>query len=337
MRPTLAPPPSGQIEPAPIPSFSVVIAAYNAADTIAEAVESALAQTLRAKEVVICNDGSEDDFESAVASFRPHITVVSQRNQGEGSAKNRGAVQTSGDFVVFLDADDTFLPERLEALGELAAARPDLDILTTDAYLEVEGVVHRRCYEADWSFEVEDQRRVILERNFIFGHAAVRRNRFLECGGFDASIRTATDWDLWCRMLLSGSRAGLVAEPLARYRLHPHSLSADRVALLEGRCVVLTRAAARPDLTDLERGRVRAALAREQRNALLAKTTAALRERSPQARRLALRVACTRSASVGTRIRAVLAAFAPGVAARRLDAAVQREGVPGPAGVRFRP
>src|ERR1700757_3250419 len=107
MRPTLAPPPPGLIQPAPAPSFSVVIAAHNAADTIAEAVASAIAQTLRAKEVVVCDDGSDDDFESAVAPFRPQITTVHQPNLGEGAAKNSGVSQASGDFVVFLDADDT--------------------------------------------------------------------------------------------------------------------------------------------------------------------------------------------------------------------------------------
>jgi hypothetical protein len=239
-----------------------------------------------------------------------------------------------GDFVVFLDADDTFLPERLEALGELAKARPDLDILTTDAFLEVDGEVVRRCYEAGWAFEVHDQRGAILERNFVFGHAAVRRTRFLESGGFDASISHGTDWDLWCRMLLDGSRVGLVDEPLARYRLRLSSLSANRAALLEGRCRVLERAASQDGLTPEERRRVQAALATEQRNALLERAGAALREGSPHARRLALRVARTPSVPARTRAKAALAALAPAAAARRLAAAAEG-GVMGPAGLRF--
>lgn len=335
MRPVLAPPPMASFASVPTPAFSVVIAAYDAADTIAEALESLLAQSVQPREIVVCDDGSQDDLASALAPFRDRITVVRQQHAGEGAAKNNGAFHARrGDFIVFLDADDTFLPERLEALGELATARPDLDILTTDAFLEIDGKVVRRCYEAGWTFEVHDQRGAILERNFVFGHVAVRRTRFLESGGFDRSLHYATDWDLWCRMLLEGSHVGLVNEPLARYRLRQSSLSANRAALLEGRCRVLERAASRDGLTPEERRRVRAALAGEQCNALLTRTSTALRERSPHARRLAMRVARTPSLPAQTRAKAALAALAPRAASRRLVNALDG-GVMGPAGLRF--
>lgn len=336
MRPVLAPPPEGNIAPGQTPSFSVVIAAYDAADTIGDALESVLSQTLQPREIVISDDGSSDDLAAAVSPYSAFVTLIRQDHGGEGAAKNNGALHaTHGDFVVFLDADDTFLPERLEALGELAKARPDLDILTTDAFLEIDRKVVRRCYEAGWRFEVHDQRSAILERNFVFGLAAVRRTRFLESGGFDRSILFGTDWDLWCRMLLDGSRVGLVDEPLARYRIRPSSLSADRVALLEGRCQVLERAANRDDLTPGERRRVQAALAVERRNALLTRATTALREGSPQARRLAIRVVRTPSLPVRTRAKAALAALAPRAASRRLASAADLAGVVGPAGLRF--
>ena len=335
MRPVLVPPAPGSAPSGPTPAFSVVIAAYEAADTVSDAVESVLVQTVRATEVVVCDDGSDDDIDAALAPFRDRITFVRQQHGGEGAAKNNGAAQArESDFVVFLDADDTFLPERLEALGELASARPDLDILTTDAFLEIDGEVVRRCYEAGWTFEIDDQRGAILERNFVFGHAAVRRTRFLESGGFDPSISHGTDWDLWCRMLLEGSRVGLVDEPLSCYRLRRTSLSANRAALLDGRCQVLERAARRDSLTPDERRRVQGALATEQRNALLNRAGAALREGSPHARRLALRVARTPALPARTRARAVLAALAPRVASRRLATAAEG-GVIGPAGLRF--
>jgi hypothetical protein len=335
-RSVLAPPPVGDVRRGPIPSFSVVIAAFDAADTVAEAVESVLSQTVAAREIVVCNDGSRDDFGAAIEPFRELVTVVHQENAGEGAAKNTGAKHAgAGDFVVFLDADDTFHPTRLEALGELAAMRPDLDILTTDALVEIDGVVARHCYQADWTFEVDDQRGGILERNFIFGLAAVRRTRFVEHGGFDPSISHGTDWDLWCRMLLDGSLAGLVNRPLARYRLRRSSLSADRAALIEGRCRVLERASIRGDLTPDERRRVRAALAREQGSLLLTRASGALRDGSPQARGLSLRVARASSLPLRTRARALFAALAPGPASRRLRDDAERSGVMGPAGLRL--
>ena len=114
--------------------------------------------------------------------------------------------------------------------------------------VEVDGVAGSPLLTIEsCTFEGEDdQRGAILERNFVFGLAAVRRELLLAAGGFDHSLRYATDWDLWCRLILDGSRVGLVAEPLARYRLRRASLSAQRGALLRGRCRVLEKAARAP-------------------------------------------------------------------------------------------
>src|SRR5204862_4643563 len=160
--------------------FSVAIAAYEAARTVAQAVESALSQTLPPLEVIVCDDGSTDDTEGVLSPYDDRIVFLRKENGGEASAKNACLRAASGDFVAILDADDVYFPERLEALGELAAARPALDILTTDAFLELDGVRGRRVYEGGWAFEVDDQRRAILQRNFVFGLAAVRRERLLE-------------------------------------------------------------------------------------------------------------------------------------------------------------
>ena len=134
--------------------------------------------------------------------------LLRQENGGEAAAKTAAARAARGEFVAFLDADDVYLPERLEALAELATARPDLDVLTTDAIVEVDGEAVRRCYEESWTFEVDDQRGAILERNFVFGLAAVRRELLLAAGGFDRSLRHATDWDLWLRLILAGRGSG---------------------------------------------------------------------------------------------------------------------------------
>jgi hypothetical protein len=336
MRPAVVPTAPEGLSRGAVPTFSVVIAAYEAAATIHEAVESALAQTTPPLEVIVTDDGSTDDPAAALADLRDRVTLLRQANAGEGAAKNRAAEAASGDFVVFLDADDVFLPERLEALGELARERPDLDLLTTDAYLEVGGEVVRRCYDETWTFPADDQRTAILERNFVFGLAAVRRDRFSSNGGFDESMRYAADWDLWCRIILDGSRAGLVAEPLARYRLRPTSLSGSRARLLQGRCAVLEKALRRPDLTDVERRTTAASLARARQDSRLADAHEALRARSSEARRLAFRVALTRSLPVRARVKALAAATVPSFASRRLDREDERHGRPGQAGVRFR-
>ena len=135
----LAPPSAHPPGDGRTPTFSIIVAAYQAADTIGDTLASAFAQTLPPREVVVCDDGSTDDLDGALRPFRDRITLLRQENRGEGAAKNAAARAASGDFVVILDADDVFDRRRLEALGELAVARPYLDVLTTNALLELEG------------------------------------------------------------------------------------------------------------------------------------------------------------------------------------------------------
>ncbi|PWU21813.1 MAG: hypothetical protein C5B48_10860 [Candidatus Rokuibacteriota bacterium] len=246
-------PPGREVDSRPAPSFSVIVAAYQVADVIGDALDSLRQQTLAPLEVIICDDGSTDELERALEQYRSEIKFLRKENGGEASAKNTAATEACGDFVAILDADDVYMPNRLAALSELAQLRPDLDILTTDAYLVVHGRRLRRNYDRGWQFEVADQRRAILQRNFVFGHAAVRRERLLECGGFDESILWTTDWELWLRLILAGSQAGCVDEPLSLYRLRENSLTAQRRDLLLGKLATLEKAQSNPNLRDDER------------------------------------------------------------------------------------
>ena len=301
------------------PSLSVVIAAYRARETVAEAVRSALEQTLPPTEVIVVDDASHDGTESVLEPYRDRITFIArEENGGEGAAKNTGIEAASGEFVVFLDADDIFLPQRLEALGAFAVARPDLDILTTDAYLVHDGQRLRRAYEQGFSFEVDDQRRGILERNFILGHTAVRRSRLVAVGGFDEAIRRTTDWDLWLRMIFAGSRAGLIDAPLSHYRLHETALSSDRLAMTEGKLQTLEKARRSSlGLSAAERATLDASISHLTQLARLEAAVRALAEGSDRARRLAVAIATSRDYGLATRAKAFFAAVAP-AAARRL-------------------
>jgi glycosyltransferase involved in cell wall biosynthesis len=320
MRPHLAPPaPAGTVA-APRPSFSVVIAAYQAVGTIAEAVESALGQTEPPVEVVVCDDGSTDGTGAALAPYRSRIVYIRQENRGQSAARNAAARHAKGDFLALLDADDVYLPDRLDALAELAGARPDLDVLTADAFLESGGTVLRRCYDPSWPFAVDDQRTAILERCFVLAHAAVRRERFVAAGGFDESMLYAEDWDLWLRLVLDGARVGLVCEPLSRYRLAAGSLSSQRAAVLAGGVRVIEKALARGDLSPAERATARVALIAERRALARAAAREALVSGSPDTRRLALAVALGRGQGPATRLKAVAAAVFPGAASRRMRA-----------------
>lgn len=324
MRAFLAPEPFGPHLRTGAPTFSVIIAAYQAAGFISDALDSVLAQTAPPFEIVVCDDGSTDDLSGALAPYRRHIRLLRKENAGEGSAKNAAARAASGDFVAILDADDVYLPERMEALTELSMARPDLDILTTDCFLVVDGQRVRNCYHAGYRFETEDQRLGILRRNFLGpGHMAVRRSALLEAGGFDEAIRWATDWECWIRMILAGSRAGMVDEPLAEYRIRRTGLASDRLRMVEGSIALLEKTARRSDLQAQDRTELSHTLESCRKRLVLGTTRTALREGRPEARRMALDLMRDSSFPYGLRLRAALAGTLPWLAARRL---VAREG-----------
>jgi GT2 family glycosyltransferase len=301
------------------PTFSAIIAAYQAAEFIADALESLLTQTLSPTEIIVCDDGSTDDLNGALAPYRDRIRLLRKENGGEASAKNTAARAASAEFIAILDADDVYYPERLEALAELSVQRPDLDILTTDCLLVANGRVIRKCYDEGYRFELGEQRRGILERNFVGpGLMAVRRQALFAVGGFDEAFRHATDWDCWIRMILTGSRVGLVDEPLAEHRIRATSLASNRERQLGAYVAVLEKAAQRHDLTDEERLVLDRSLGMQRRRLKVREAETALIERRPEARRLAFEIARDEGFRYRTRLRAALAGAAPRLVGRRL-------------------
>ena len=315
--PISVPDSSPRVPPGHEPTFSIVIAAYQAESTVAEAVSSALRQTYPALEVIVCDDGSTDGTAGVLNSFGGAITAIRQDNRGEAAAKNLAVRHARGDYVVVLDADDAFMPRRLEALAWLAMRHPDLDILVTDAVVEADGEPVRRAYHPGWPFPATDQRAAILDRNFVLGMCAVRRIRWAEVGGFDPRLAYAADWEFWQRLIFSGSRVGLVDEPLARYRLTRGTLSSNRVHLVQARLEVLSRAKRWDSLTPEERQVLTRAIRRESRNLAHRMANDSLSRGGWPARREFCRILLGRGFGIRARLGAVLAVASPTLAARR--------------------
>lgn len=314
----VAPAPPAGLRAGHRPTFSVIIPAYQVAHLIAETVESVLAQTFPPVEVIVCDDGSTDDLSGALEPYRDRIQLLRKRNGGPASARNAALREASGDMVAILDGDDLFLPRRLEALAETAAARPDLDILTTDAYVEYGGRVVGRLYRSKSAFAVEDQRSAIVGANFIFVQAAVRRGPLLEAG-FDEGLREDDDWDCWIRLILSGARAGLVYELLSVYRLQPSSLSSRRLSVLRAHRDVLVKTARHPGLRASERRAVNLSLRARLSELRIAEARLALENREPDCRERARDLARDAEVGVGTRLMALAALIAPTLAGRYLQ------------------
>jgi GT2 family glycosyltransferase len=324
MRVFLAPRPERPVEPAAPPTFSVLVPTYNAAATIAEAVESALGQTAPPHEVIVCDDGSTDDLEDALSPYLDRIVLVRKANGGGASALNAAAARATGDFLVVLDSDDAYLPTRLEAMGALASARPDLDVLSTDALLEVDGTPVARFYTEAQPFPVRRQREAMLDRCFLFA-PAVRREPLARVGGWDESLAIGYDWDCWLRLVFDGCLVGIVDEPLVRYRLRPTSLASRRPEALRDRVVVLEKARSQSGLTASERRLLERSLRTQRRRALLAEAEASLRL-GVGARRRALALATGPDLPPRTRLKAVAAALFPTAARLRLEAHEEETG-----------
>jgi glycosyltransferase involved in cell wall biosynthesis len=285
---------------------SVLVPAYNASATIAEALDSALAQTPPPHEVVVSDDGSQDNLASALKPFANRIRVVRGPNGGLAAARNRAAAVATGDLLALLDADDVWLPGRVQAFRAVAATRPDLSVFTSDAVESRAGVRTPGTYYALRDFAVDKQEVAILRNNFIFGAGAVRTEAFRAVDGYRNGIRYAEDWDLWMRLLLTGHRAGLIDQPLYEYRRRAESLTGQKVELALGVLDLLTRA--RSLGLNPEQRRQLQVTEQEWRETGAA---AADRAADTRARRMALRAATGAHAGPKARLRFGAAAVLP--------------------------
>lgn len=290
---------------------------------IREAVASALEQTLPPDGIVICDDGSPDDLEAALGPLLPRVRIVRKENGGSASAMNAAVKAAHGEFVVQLDQDDVFEPRRLEAIAAVAAARPDLDVIATDAVIEYESEPVMKFSEAI-PFPVDGQRRAILVNGF-FAWPAIRRSRLLAAGGYDESLPMGYyDWECFMRLILDGACVALVEEPLYRWRLNPGSVSSATRTGIESVIYALTKVLASGKLEPAELTIAESAIAVQRRSLIRLDARDAVRRGNSAARRLSLRLALGRGFSLPTRAKAAVTVVSPALARRFLDRRAER-------------
>jgi glycosyltransferase involved in cell wall biosynthesis len=224
-------------------SVSTIIPAYNAERFIANAVNSALAQTHARHEIFVVDDGSTDDTPRVLRRFGDAVRVIHQANGGHVRARNHGAQRASGDWLAFLDADDEWLPEKLEK--QLRAAEGDVGLIYTDRenFGEI-GRVGTRASTATPLCEGDVFERLLLGNFITVSSVLVRREWFERLGGFDADLLVCEDWDLWLRFSAAGGIVRAVEEALTRYRWHSASMTNNQERMCQGRLRVLERALA---------------------------------------------------------------------------------------------
>jgi glycosyltransferase involved in cell wall biosynthesis len=234
-----------------VPTFSVVMAAYNASRTIGSAIGSVLAQTRDDFELIVVDDGSSDDTVARVEAVRdPRVAVIAQANTGPAGARNAGIEAARGRFVSMIDSDDLWLPTYLEAFGgALEDAQPEAGFAYGDAWA-LEDTTRRIRRGTAMSRQqppdpppVEAERFLLelIRRNFVFTATTVRRDVLAELGAYDASLQTGEDYELWLRIVANGYRAVRVPGLHAIIRDRPGSLSHDDLSMLEGQRDVYRR------------------------------------------------------------------------------------------------
>lgn len=236
-------------------TVSVVIPVYNGEKTIQETITSVLNQTLQDFELIIINDGSKDKTLEAVSSIQDHrLQVFSYPNAGLAASRNRGISHAVGEYISFIDGDDLWTVDKLEAQLKALQENPKAAVAYswTD-YIDESSNFLRRGGYLTASGDVLPKLLVIdfLENG---SNAMIRRQALIEVGGFDESLPAAEDWDIFLRL---AARYPFVAVPSPQilYRLSAKSMSGN-VARQEAACVkVLKRAykAAPPSLQYLKK------------------------------------------------------------------------------------
>ncbi|MCP3371694.1 glycosyltransferase [Bradyrhizobium cajani] len=205
------------------PSVSVVIPAKNVAAYVGETLSSALAQD-EVSEVIVVDDGSTDATVAIVRAIGdPRLRLMINDSAGVSAARNLGARHASGDWLLFLDADDRLRPGAVAALLTAARGAPRAVLVYGDYNtIDSEGrQIGRRDLLKGRRKPSGDVLARLASGNFIVngGIVLTRAEAFRAIGGFDVSLRYCEDWHCWCRLAAIGEFE-FAPRLLLDYRLH---------------------------------------------------------------------------------------------------------------------
>jgi len=182
------------------PIVSAIIPTYNRGWIIKEAVDSILAQTFCAFELVVVDDGSTDNTLEILSGYKKdRIRIIQQDNKGVGAARNRGATASTGQYIAFLDSDDIWMRDKLSVQVKFFADHPDAMIC------QAEEIWIRRGIRVNPKKRHKKPTGMIFEPSLdlcLVSPSAVmmKKSLFDEMGGFDESFRVCEDYDLWLRI-----------------------------------------------------------------------------------------------------------------------------------------
>lgn len=232
-------------------TVSIITPCYNGARFIEQTIDSVLAQTRPALEMIVIDDGSTDDSAARAGRFAPPVRVLRQHNQGESVARNRGIAEAAGSHVLFLDADDLLAPEALQHLSAALEGRPRSVAMMGCARFTEDPAQPTSIVSA----EIEQFFPTVIDTNFGPPHVWMAPLDIIRAvGGFYEPMRWSEDWDIVWRMGLHADGVIPVDYVGALYRIHPASqFSTNSMAnRCRGHAAIMARMivglSARPDL-----------------------------------------------------------------------------------------
>lgn len=236
-----------------LPRVSAIIPNYNYAHYLPRAIDSVLGQTYPHVEIVVVDDGSTDNSETVLKSYGSRIRWVRQQNQGVAAARNHGVRETSGELLAFLDADDLWLPLKLERQVQRLVDDPDLGLVHCGVE-EIDGTGAHMRVRLDGLEGWVATELLLFQRAVILGGGSgllVSRTTFEAAEGFDTRLSTSADWDFFYR-IAANHRVGFVPEPLVKYRIHASNMHAN-ISAMEHDMMLGYEKAFDSDKADLQR------------------------------------------------------------------------------------
>lgn len=225
------------------PKISIIIPAYNASNYLAEAIDSALAQTYSNVEIIVVNDGSDDGgkTEQIALSYGERIRYFCKENGGSSSALNVGVANMTGEWFSWLSHDDLYLPEKIEKQVEyLRALKLDVESLMNHVFfsawdlIDASGKTIRKFNKNRAKTmerrvcEIPHNGYLIAEPTTYIFHGCsclVHKDVFSKIGGFDENLRWLNDVDFWFRLYAAGYKVHFISDVLVKGRVHRAQVS----------------------------------------------------------------------------------------------------------------
>lgn len=237
----MTPVPQQAPTPAPGPRISAVITTYNQRQYVLRAIRSALEQTLPPTEVIVVDDGSTDGTgETVRREFGDRVRYHFQQNRGPSAARNAGVRLSSGEWIAFLDGDDHWAPEKLELQVAALGEHPQAALVGCGALILGQGDEKQRFSDPPRSLIRRDIYKRVSMRNLFPMGVLVRKDIFVQLGGFDEDLRCGEDREMWAR-IAAHHEVTAVRRPLLIVTYPAHSVSHDPVPVLRDGLIVNRR------------------------------------------------------------------------------------------------